>query len=678
MKTNKLLLTTAVIASLGTTAFAADTTVGTGNGIAYGTATEAIGVKSIAIGNTVKASDDNSIAIGYDASAKGINAIAIGSSQITNSSENPDTKTLVDGENSLAIGQAAQVTSNDSIAIGKDSKVYDSSNISTVVGYGAKSSAYMGSAFGANAHAGGSSSFAMGSFSEALGDNSVAIGQQAKAEKTDSYALGSGAEATNYYSSALGSNSHATGNGATAIGTASTANGDNSVAIGSYAVTKGENNVTLGYHSVDDDVVATSHSLINGHDYKFAGDDPYGTVSVGGVVDYDIAKDADGNPILNEDGTGYLIVKKHLTRTITNVAAGRVSATSTDAINGSQLYATVEAINKNHKDIVDTAKGLQMLGDVVSDHETAIAANKQAAADAMAEAKKHSTVIAGDNIVVTKQTNSNGGTEYKVSLKDEVGFGSNGDAVHNVVNKNGMIAFNGDVDTRFDANGMYIENRDNLDNSAHDINGVTADSNNRHVAFTTNGIDVGNQVINNVAAGTKDTDAVNVSQLKEVKQLTVDNKKTIENHEGRIIANENHITDLENKITDVASNTIKEANHYTDSQVASVGAQSAALAGLHPLDFNKDDKASYAASVGHYRNANAIAVGAFYRPNERTMVSGAVSFGKHLQMNLGVAFKTGKGSEYINEAKSKDSRIEKLEALVEQLTTEVAELKANK
>lgn len=678
MKTNKLLLTTAVIVSLGTTAFAADTTVGTGNGIAYGTATEAIGVKSIAIGNTVKASDDNSIAIGYDASAKGINAIAIGSSQITNSSENPDTKTLVDGENSLAIGQAAQVTSNDSIAIGKDSKVYDSSAISTVVGYGAKSSAYMGSAFGANAHAGGSSSFAMGSFSEALGDNSVAIGQQAKAEKTDSYALGSGAEATNYYSSALGSNSHATGNGATAIGTASTANGDNSVAIGSYAVTKGENNVTLGYHSVDDDVVATSHSLINGHDYKFAGDDPYGTVSVGGVVDYDIAKDADGNPILNEDGTGYLIVKKHLTRTITNVAAGRVSATSTDAINGSQLYATVEAINKNHKDIVDTAKGLQMLGDVVSDHETAIAANKQAAADAMAESKKHSTVIAGDNIVVTKQTNSNGGTEYKVSLKDEVGFGSNGDAVHNVVNKNGMIAFNGDVDTRFDANGMYIENRDNLDNSAHDINGVTADSNNRHVAFTTNGIDVGNQVINNVAAGTKDTDAVNVSQLKEVKQLTVDNKKTIENHEGRIIANENHIADLENKITDVASNTIKEANHYTDNQVASVGAQSAALAGLHPLDFNKDDKASYAASVGHYRNANAVAVGAFYRPNERTMISGAVSFGKHIQMNVGVAFKTGKGSEYVNEAKSKDSRIEKLEALVEKLTAEVAELKANK
>ena len=175
------------------------------------------------------------------------------------------------------------------------------------------------------------------------------------------------------------------------------------------------------------------------------------------------------------------------------------------------------------------------------------------------------------------------------------------------------------------------------------------------------------RTITNVAAGRIDkesTDVINGSQLHAV--VT------------EVTNNTNSIKDLDNKIIDVASSTIKETNQYTDSQVAHVGAQSAALAGLHPLDFNKDDKASYAASVGRYRNANAVAIGAFYRPNERTMVSGAVSFGKHIQMNLGVAFKIGKGSEYINEAKSKDSRIEKLEALVEQLTAEVAELKVNK
>lgn len=175
------------------------------------------------------------------------------------------------------------------------------------------------------------------------------------------------------------------------------------------------------------------------------------------------------------------------------------------------------------------------------------------------------------------------------------------------------------------------------------------------------------RTITNVAAGRisdVSTDAINGSQLHAV--VT------------EVTNNINSIKDLDNKIINVASNTIKEVNQYTDSQVAHVGAQSAALAGLHPLDFNKGDKASYAASVGRYRNANAVAIGAFYRPNERTMVSGAVSFGKHIQMSLGVAFKAGKGSEYINEAKSKDNRIEKLEALVEQLTAEVAELKANK
>ena len=187
--------------------------------------------------------------------------------------------------------------------------------------------------------------------------------------------------------------------------------------------------------------------------------------------------------------------------------------------------------------------------------------------------------------------------------------------------------------------------------------------------------DIGKErTVTNVAAGRisdTSTDAVNGSQLHSVIEETNKIGDKVNEHEVRI-------TDLESKIDVIGPNAIKEANKYTDSQVAHVGAQSAALAGLHPLDFNKDDKASYAASVGHYRNANAVAVGAFYRPNERVMVSGAVSFGKHLQMNLGVAFKTGKGSEYVNEAKSKDSRIEKLEALVEKLTAEVAELKANK
>lgn len=306
-------------------------------------------------------------------------------------------------------------------------------------------------------------------------DNSFAGGERNKITGKNSLVFGEGAEVE--------------GDNVYAIGKEAIVTASNSLAIGNGAKATEENSVAIGNNSITNTAIGTESETINGTTHTFAGSTPLGTVSIG-----DIGKE----------------------RTVTNVAAGRISDTSTDAVNGSQLHAIIEEADK--------------IGTKVNSHETRID-------DISAKADK--------------------------------------------------------------------------------------------------------------------------------------NKEVLGNHEGRI-------TTLENKVTDIGPNAIKEANNYTDSQVASVGAQSAALAGLHPLDFNKDDKASYAASIGHYCNANAVAVGAFYRPNERTMVSGAVSFGKHLQMNVGVAFKTGKGSEYINEAKSKDSRIEKLEALVEKLTAEVAELKANK
>lgn len=304
-------------------------------------------------------------------------------------------------------------------------------------------------------------SFAGGERNKITGKNSLVFGEDAVVEGDNTYAIGKEA----------------------------VANATNSLAIGNGAKATEENTVAIGNNSITNTAIGTESETINGTTHTFAGSVPLGTVSIG-----DIDKE----------------------RTVTNVAAGRISDTSTDAVNGSQLHAIIEETDK--------------IGTKINSHETHI----------------------------------------------------------------------NDISAKVDKN-----------------------------------------------------------------------KEVLGNHKVRI-------TDLEDKVSVIGPNAIKEANGYTDSQVANVGAQSAALAGLHPLDFNKDDKASYAASVGHYRNANAVAVGAFYRPNERTMVSGAISFGKHLQMNVGVAFKTGKGSEYINEAKSKDSRIEKLEALVEQLTAEVAELKANK
>ena len=464
MKTNKLIfdkliLTAMVVSCISGTAMATTVLYGIDN-ITSGKYSNAFGYKNTASG-------ENATAVGTQNTASGNNAIVAG---VSSTASGKDTVAIghtanATGNYTVAIGSKAVAGDYDSIAIGKNAQASKAGTV--VIGRNAKSDTELSLAVGTDTESvwGGT---AVGVLAKATGTQSTALGNGTNATEVYSTAVGVGTKATGIASTAIGSVSKAEGNHSIAMGYAANSSGRQAIAIGTNARATLNNSVALGNNAKTNDVVGTSSIAINGETHTFAGGTPVGTVSVGDV---------------NKE------------RTITNVAAGRVSETSTDAINGSQLNSVVEETNK---------------------------------------------------------------------------------------------------------------------------------------------------------IGTK-----------------------VNNHEGRI-------TTLENKITDVGHDTLSQANSYTDSQVAKVGAQSAALAGLHPLDFNKDDKASYAASVGHYRNANAVAVGAFYRPNERTMVSGAISFGKHAQMNLGVAFKTGKGSEYINEAKSKDSRIEKLEALVNKLTAEVEELKTNK
>lgn len=802
------------------------------NSLVGGEYSKATGRNSVAIGSSAQALRDNNFAIGSQARANGEDALAFGNgSYAENTATVAIGKTVkATGEGALAIGHNVEATARNSIAIGGNvkkpgdsinpPKIVASGTSSIAVGYGATAKGNLGISIGENAYSEGSGSAAIGSWSIASGDHAVALGGgHARADRA--VAVGGGeadgieSVSMGYYSRAhaegsvaIGRNSFVDENATNSVVIGSASSGvvndkKNVVAIGADTYSAVENSVALGNQSRADEVVSTSSANIAGKTYSFAGNTADGTVSIGGKVIDGYETDRYGMPILDDNGNMIPIVSKTAHRTITNVAAGRISDTSTDAVNGSQLNAAIKGIDKNHQDIVDTAKGLQMLGDVVADHEVAIASNKQAAADAMAEAKKHTSVVAGDNVVVTKQTNSNGGTEYKVALKDEVGFGSDSDAVHNVVNKNGMTAFNGDVDTRFDANGMYIENRDNLDNATHDINGVTADSNNRHVAFTTNGIDAGNQVINNVAAGTKDTDAVNLKQLKDsvstesvvadnrvdniasvgvvngkstgdanaqygvyvskntvrniakdaiefkgddvikvtrqvnangadvvattynsanaakvtpltykangttettmlgngldftngrnttasvaangvvkydlnkditvdsvtagkvvadkanIGGVTIDNSginaggKTITNVARGINANDaatvGQLNDVRTAMSNGDAATLSRANRYTDSRVSETTAQNAALAALHPLEFNKHDKFQVATGVGNYKNKTAMALGVFYQPNENTLLSLGATLGAHRNVvNAGATFRFGKHSE---------------------------------
>lgn len=654
------------------------------NSIAGGEKSEAKGYSSVAIGSSAQAVSNYSYAIGSQARTNGTNTVAIGNGAYAsnNNALAVGAGTKANGKDSIAVGSYVQSHSNNNVAIGTEVTINNSKSVgigngittaqsnSVAVGNGvtntSNNSIGIGNGVTANTNA-----VAIGNGTGANNINTIAIGNGVNANSTTSVAIGYGLNTDGNDSVNIGNINRGASKdsvligafnnvnhsdhlydpeGDTLIGNANTVqdgyyatvlgkdnkidNANYAVAIGHKASVTSDESVAIGHEANADTVIGTSSADIAGKTYNFAGGTPVGTVSVG-----DAGKE----------------------RTITNVAAGRISDTSTDAINGSQLHTVVSEVAKNKKNIKDLTVGVNMLGDVVkenqqnikdvasavndlgnivSDHETAIAENKQAAADAMKEAKKHTSVAAGDNIVVTTSTNANGGAEYKVALANDVNFGATADSIHNNINKNGMITFNGDIDARHDANGVYIENRNNLDNATHDINGVTADSNGRHVAFTTDGIDAGSQTITNVKAGVANTDAVNVSQLKEVGNKVNDNSK-------RIDTNENRINDLDNKINDVGRNALERANHYTDLQVNKGVAKASALAGLKFLDYNPKDKWSFAASVGHYRNANAVAVGAAYQPNENTMIHGGITVDGKVAYNLGVSVKVG-GQKYIN------------------------------
>ena len=131
------------------------------------------------------------------------------------------------------------------------------------------------------------------------------------------------------------------------------------------------------------------------------------------------------------------------------------------------------------------------------------------------------------------------------------------------------------------------------------------------------------------------------SENKDIKGAISDNSKFIDKNTKDIAKNASDIKVLDNKITDVGRNALERANHYTDLQVNKGVAKASALAGLKFLDYNPKDKWSFAASVGHYRNASAVAVGAAYQPNENTMIHGGVTLDGKVAYNLGVSFKTG-------------------------------------
>ena len=545
MMNKKTILTTFVLTVVTASTFAAglDNTVDS-TAAHYGA--EAYGYT-----NTITATGRSAFVTGYNNTVSANNALVYG---IENKAE---------GINSLVGGEYSKATGRNSVAIGSSAQALRDNTFA--IGSQARTSGENTVAIGNGAYANGVSSIVLGRTNTVNGDDTTVVG-------ANNGTISAGQSAVFGYNNqvldsskeqlAFGSNNKTKGQGATVLGSHGQAVAVDSLALGNNTLADVQNSVALGTNSTTEEAVSTDHIHINGERYDFAGGVANSTVSIG---------------TNNKAGNGGV---KEYKRTLTNVAAGRVDGTSTDAVNGSQLNAVINAL-------------------------------------------KFTTVAEGTNTTVKQTTNIDGGKEFSVHVNKDlvnmnsVNFGTNADTVHSVVNKEKAHFFNGDTNTAVTYNGLKLENTNNLDTASYTINGMQASSNGKDIRFSTDGISAGGQIINNVKAGVADTDAVNVSQLKRVENI------------------------LDNKINDVGHNALERANHYTDLQVNKGVAKASALAGLKFLDYNPKDKWSFAASVGHYRNANAVAVGAAYQPNENTMIHGGVTLDGKVAYNLGVSFKTG-------------------------------------
>ena len=400
---------------------------------------------------------------------------------------------------------------------------------------------------------------------------------------------------------------------------------------------------TTGYIATKDRIIAdkgaqlaginVSGNIISNGSARIA---LYGDSGVAGMVN------GKGASLYMQDGNTVINRKVAIDQNgkISGVAAGAITADSTDAVNGSQLKQTNDnvasnteaigtlntrvdglddrvtsntaAINKNTEAIGTLNTRVDGLDDRVTSNTVAINKNTEAigtlntrVTNVESLAKQHTTVEAGNNITVTESTNTDGGKKYTVGMAKDITVDSVKVGDKTYVSKAGL-----------NANGKTITNVKD----------------------------------GKIAEGSKD--AVNGGQLYATNQ--------------RVEENASNISLLGNSINKL------------DNRVDKVGAGAAALAALHPLGFDPEDKWDFAAGYGNYSGASAVALGAYYRPNEDTMFSVGGSFGNGENMvNAGVSLKLGQSNHApTSKEAAMEKKISSLSQEVEELKAAIADLRA--
>ena len=436
------------------------------DGVAIGTQAVSEGTQGVAIGNRAAHYRDNAVAIGNNAKTYAVDGVSIGNNAESGIQNDPQYKV----NNSVAVGNSARAHGGSGVALGNDTYALGGSSVAA--GNAAWALGERSTAIGNNAHSEGYGSIAMGREASALstqdGDkkNVVAIGDDAQATGSRSIALGVSAQAgtlervrdRSVYKdnpeliTKLKAQKEVTD--AVAIGSEASVQENEGLALGSKATVNNVRGVALGANSVTAAPVSTASETINGLKYNYAGGSADSTVSVGNTS---------------------------TKRTITNVAAGRVSAQSTDAINGSQLYGVANAV-----------------GNVANSTKNILGGNAQV--DQNGTITMTNIGDTGKNTVHEAIKSANSGWELQV----------NGQKVKDVKAPNRTVNFNAGKNIKLEGAGDNVTVA-TVDNA--NFNSVTTGS----VSMSKTGINAGGYQITNVQSGGDTlTNAANIGDISRI------------------------------------------------------------------------------------------------------------------------------------------------------------------
>ena len=555
----------------GASAFGATANATGALATAVGRNSKALAKSASALGDSASASAWGATALGVGASARADNSIAVGSAAVT------------EGRESTALGRRSYAGAQSATALGTLASA--SGVVSTAVGNGAKASAIQASALGNGA--------------EATGGSSIAIGAKARASGSDALSSGSNANASSMNAVAVGKDSNSSAVNAIALGTSSNVSGVSAVVIGTQAKGTHENSVTLGSYS---------SSAANDFDPTAKALSSFDDNAAGTTVNYNGTSSTQKGAVSVGDGK--------LVRQIQNVGAGRITAESTDAVNGSQLYQAYYNAGFNIQDNGTETSRINTHGKVnfvngentevvVKDGENAAeikvnakdtSASVDAGSDAITVTVGEPTKVTGkDGVTVTTVTN------YKVDLsqktKDEIknaagrGFNVTASASEGTVVNEVTEETVQSTATKMDKLTLDAGKNIKLTHKKGKVLSVAVSDTPTFTNVTTTGdLNVGGTIHAHGGLDVHNNRIVNVADPKDPTDAV--NKRYVDNAVKNI---NNNINRLDNKID------------HVDRRLR------AGIAGATAISFlqrpNEAGKSLVSVGVGGYRNENAIAVG---------------------------------------------------------------------